>query len=91
VAFVHAYLDYLQAHLDLLLASETAAPGARYRLGVYQFWKTHLTMLFPEDHDPEFRAYTVLALLDASLVSHLLADGWSWERIRAGAEREARR
>lgn len=91
VAFVHAYLDYLQAHLDLLLVSETAAPGARYRLGVYQFWKTHLTMLFAEDHDPEFRAYTVLALLDASLVSHLLGDGWAWERIRAGAEAEARR
>ena len=107
VAFVHAYLDYLQAHLDLLLASETAAPGARYRLGVYQFWKTHLTMLFTENRadrptanrekagadnpDPEFRAYTVLALLDASLVSHLLADGWSWDRIRAGVEQEARR
>lgn len=91
VAFVHAYLDYLQAHLDLLLASETAAPGARYRLGVYQFWKTHLTMLFADDRDPEFRAYTVLALLDASLVSHLLADGWPWDRIRAGVEQEARR
>lgn len=107
VAFVHAYLDYLQAHLDLLLASETAAPGARYRLGVYQFWKTHLTMLFVEGsgksrattatptaapaHDPEFRAYTVLALLDASLVHHLLADGWGWDRIRAGVEQEARR
>jgi AcrR family transcriptional regulator len=109
VAFVHAYLDYLQAHLDLLLASETAAPGARYRLGVYQFWKTHLTMLFTENRekrltekreeagaanpgpDPEFRAYTVLALLDAGLVSHLLADGWSWDRIRAGVEQEARR
>jgi AcrR family transcriptional regulator len=99
VAFVHAYLDYLQAHLDLLLASETAAPGARYRLGVYQFWKTHLSMLFTVNRekagaanpDPEFRAYTVLALLDASLVSHLLADGWSWDRIRAGVEQEARR
>jgi len=91
VAFVQAYLDYLQAHLDLLLASETAAPGARYRLGVYQFWKTHLTMLFTEDSDPEFRAYTVLALLDAGLVSHLLADGWHWDRIRAGVEQEARR
>lgn len=104
-AFAHAYLDYLQAHLDLLLASETAAPGARYRLGVYQFWKTHLTMLFTENRekhenrerlaaehpDPEYRAYTVLALLDASLVSHLLAEGWSWDRIRAGVEQEARR
>jgi AcrR family transcriptional regulator len=91
VAFVHAYLDYLQAHLDLLLVSETAAPGARYRLGVYQFWKTHLTMLFGDDPDPEFRAYTVLALLDAGLVSQLLADGWPWDRIRAGVEQEARR
>lgn len=91
VAFVRAYLDYLRAHLDLLLASETAAPGARYRLGVYQFWKTHLTMLFAEADDPEFRAYTVLALLDAGLVNHLRADGWSWERIRAGVEEEAAR
>jgi AcrR family transcriptional regulator len=91
IAFVHAYLDYLQAHLDLLLTSETAAPGARYRLGVYQFWKTHLTMLFADDRDPEFRAYAVLALLDAGLVSQLLADGWTWDRIRAGVEEEARR
>lgn len=106
VAFVHAYLDYLRAHLDLLLASETAAAGARYRLDVYQFWKTHLTMLFTEagdergeetglergsSHDPEFRACTVLALLDASLITHLLAGGWSWDRIRAGVEAEARR
>ncbi|GAA1980964.1 helix-turn-helix domain-containing protein [Catenulispora subtropica] len=90
-AFVHAYLDYVQSHLDLLLASETAAPGARYRLGVYQFWKTHLTMLFGDAYDPEFRAYTVLALLDAGLIQHLRTEGWSWERIRAGVEQEARR
>jgi hypothetical protein len=44
-----------------------------------------------ENSDPEYRAYTVLALLDASLVSHLLAEGWSWDRIRAGVEQEARR
>ncbi|MBW8805104.1 MAG: TetR/AcrR family transcriptional regulator [Catenulisporales bacterium] len=93
VAFVRAYLDYLRAHLDLLLTSETAAPGARYRLGVYQFWKTHLTMLFTQADadDPEFRAYTVLALLDAGLISHLRAEGWSWKRIRAGVEQEASR
>ncbi|GAA2056872.1 TetR/AcrR family transcriptional regulator [Catenulispora yoronensis] len=90
LAFVRAYLDYVEAHLDLLVASETAAPGARYRLGVYQFWKTHLTLLFADAYDPEFRAYTVLALLDASLIRHLRADGWSWERIRAGVEQEVR-
>jgi AcrR family transcriptional regulator len=90
-AFIHAYLDYVQSHLDLLLASETAAPGARYRLGVYQFWKTHLTLLFAESPDPEFRAYTVLALLDAGLINHLRTEGWSWDRIRAGVEAEAQR
>ena len=32
-AFVESYLDYLLAHLDLVRMSETASPGARYRIG----------------------------------------------------------
>ncbi|NUP50554.1 MAG: TetR/AcrR family transcriptional regulator [Catenulispora sp.] len=118
IAFVHAYLDYVQSHLDLLLASETAAPGARYRLGAYRFWKTHLTLLFthptppttpptptikttppptpkttppPQPPDPEFRAHTLLSLLDAALINHLRTEGWSWTRIRTGIDQEARR
>src|SRR6516165_2113212 len=44
-AFAGAYLEYLLEHLDLVRMSETAAPGARYRIGAYQFWHQHATIL----------------------------------------------
>ncbi|MBM0260344.1 TetR/AcrR family transcriptional regulator, partial [Micromonospora sp. 4G55] len=50
-AFVDAYLDYLLAHLDLVRISETAAPGARYRIGAYRFWHQHLTLLLADRPD----------------------------------------
>ncbi len=37
VAFVDAYLDYAQRHLELVHMSETASPGARYHIGSYRF------------------------------------------------------
>ncbi|MFF2629814.1 TetR/AcrR family transcriptional regulator [Kitasatospora griseola] len=36
VAFVAAYLDHLLPHLAPVRMSETAAPGARYRIGAYR-------------------------------------------------------
>src|SRR2546430_6760728 len=36
-AFADAYLDYVLDHLDLLRMSETAAPGAPYRIRAYPF------------------------------------------------------
>src|SRR3954470_11505725 len=36
-AFADAYLDYCEANLDLVRLSETASPGARYRIGSYRF------------------------------------------------------
>jgi len=91
LAFVGAYLDYLRTHLELSRVSETAAPGARYRIGAYWFWVKHLTILFADAYDPEFRAHAVLALLDADLVHALLGRGWTWERIRAAVEAEVDR
>lgn len=42
LAFLGAYVDYLAEHLELIRLSETAAPGARYRIGAYHFWHRHL-------------------------------------------------
>ena len=48
--------------LDLLYASETAAAGARYRIGAHGAWRQHVTMLI----------HAARPDLDAPLVAHLL-------------------
>ena len=90
LAFVEAYLDYLHTHLELSRVSETAAPGARYRIGAYWFWVKHLTALSAGVHDPEFRAHAILALLDADLIHALLGQGWTWDRIRVAVQAEVK-
>ncbi|GIG67501.1 TetR family transcriptional regulator [Phytomonospora endophytica] len=85
-AFTEAYLDYLFAHLDLVRMSETAAPGARYRIGAYRFWHRHLTLLF--GGDGEFRAHALLAALGAEHVTALLPE-LGEERLRAQTVRLA--
>ena len=61
-AFLVALAKLYLRELDLVHASETASPGARYRLGAYAAWRQHLTLLVHEAK-PE---------LDANLVAHLL-------------------
>jgi hypothetical protein len=55
-AFINAYFDYLLEHLDLIRMSETAAPGARYRIGAYRFWHRHTAILLGATPDPEHTA-----------------------------------
>jgi AcrR family transcriptional regulator len=62
VAFLDTYAEFLDAHLDLVHMSETARPGARYRIGAYRFWHRHVAMLIGQAR-PE---------LDADLLSHAL-------------------
>ncbi len=72
-AFFSAYLEYELDHLDLLRMSETASPGARYRVGAYRFWRLHVTILLREiapQPDPDALAHTLLAMVSAE---HLLA------------------
>ncbi|MEU1877166.1 helix-turn-helix domain-containing protein [Streptosporangium sp. NPDC020072] len=76
-AFVEAYLDYLLAHLDLVRMSETASPGARYRIGAYRFWHRHVAILLAEarpgcDADP--LAHALLAPLAAEHMTALVAE-----------------
>lgn len=73
-AFVDAYLDYLLSHLDLVRMSETASPGARYRIGAYRFWHRHVTLLLAVRDDPEADAHTVLAAFGAEHVRAVTAE-----------------
>ncbi|MEU8105318.1 TetR/AcrR family transcriptional regulator [Nonomuraea muscovyensis] len=88
-AFVDAYLDYLLRHLALVRMSETAAPGARYRIGAYRFWHRHVAILLDGTPDPEHTAHALLAALAAEHVSAMLPE-LGERRIRAGLHRLAR-
>jgi AcrR family transcriptional regulator len=87
-AFTAAYLGYLLAHLDLVRMSETAAPGARYRLGAYRFWHLHATILLAGTPDPAAAAHALLAPLAAEHVAAVLP-GLGEKRLRAAIERLA--
>ncbi|MEO3786633.1 helix-turn-helix domain-containing protein [Actinocorallia sp. B10E7] len=85
-AFVDAYFDYLMECLDLIRMSETAAPGARYRIGAYRFWHRHTAILLQGAPDPDQAAHALLAPLAAEHVSALLPE-LGEERMRAGMRR----
>lgn len=86
-AFVAAYLDYALANLDLVGMSETASPGARYRIGAYRFWRQHLEVLLSEADYPQSQAGVVAhALLAPLAADHLRAqldDGATAEMLSA--------
>jgi AcrR family transcriptional regulator len=73
-AFTAAYLDYLLAHLPLVRMSETASPGARYRIGAYRFWHRHISLLLSGRDDPQADAHTLLAALAAEHVHAVVAE-----------------
>ncbi|TYC25787.1 TetR family transcriptional regulator [Micromonospora sp. MP36] len=81
-AFLAAYLDYLLAHLDLVRMSETASPGARYRIGAYRFWHRHVALLLARREDPVADAHTLLAPLAAEHARAVRAEVGD-ERLRA--------
>ncbi|MFI1095411.1 TetR/AcrR family transcriptional regulator [Streptomyces sp. NPDC020917] len=89
-AFVDAYLDYLLEHLDLVRMSETATPGARYRIGAYRFWHRHTAILLDGLPDPDHAGHALLAALSAEHVSALLPSLGA-DRIRAGVHVVAER
>ncbi len=79
VAFVVAYLEYALANLELVSMSETASPGARYRIGAYRFWRQHVDVLLREAGCQPMRAgvlsHTMLASLAADHLKAQLNDG----------------
>lgn len=83
-AFLDAYLAYLAENLELSRLSETASPGARYRIGAYRFWHQHLRLLCVDLPDAGHVAHILLAALGGELNAALLDAGYDWDRIRAG-------
>lgn len=67
VAFVEAYVDFLDENLDLVHLSETARPGARYQIGAYRLWHRHVAHLLELAgvRDADFLAHALLAPLAA--------------------------
>ncbi|SEB29645.1 DNA-binding transcriptional regulator, AcrR family [Amycolatopsis lurida] len=90
VAFADAYVDYVLEHLPLVRMSETAAPGARYRIGAYRFWHRHVALLLDGTPDPEHAAHALLAPLAAEHLTALLPE-LGEDRVRAGITRLWRR
>ncbi|GAA4982609.1 TetR/AcrR family transcriptional regulator [Yinghuangia aomiensis] len=98
-AFVRAYLDYAFANLELVRASETASPGARYRIGAYRFWCHHAAVLLTAAGHPAPRAEilaeallaplaaeALTAQLDAGRAPADIADTLAWQARRVASE-----
>ncbi|WP_369145763.1 TetR/AcrR family transcriptional regulator [Streptomyces sp. R44] len=88
-AFLDAYVDYLLEHLALVRMSETATPGARYRIGAYRFWHRHVAILLAAAPDPDHAAHALLAAVAADHVAALLPE-LGEQRMRDGLLRLAR-
>ncbi|XRQ05590.1 TetR/AcrR family transcriptional regulator [Actinomadura welshii] len=82
-AFADAYLDYVLEHLSLVRMSETASPGARYRIGAYGFWHRHMTILLDQVvADGDALAHALLAALSAEHLAAMVENVGA-ERTRA--------
>lgn len=94
-AFLDAFLDYLERDLELIVMSETARPGARYRSGVHAAWRMHVASLLTaidgsRTDDVQLTAELLLAPLAGDLQDFLRHDrGVDGERIRAAIHRFA--
>ncbi|MEV0797731.1 helix-turn-helix domain-containing protein [Kribbella sp. NPDC050281] len=87
IAFLDAYLDLLDRHVELFMDSENASDGARYRIGSYNLWRRHLALLIEEarpDLDADYTAHLVLAPLAADLHKSLRDQGFDLARIKSG-------
>jgi AcrR family transcriptional regulator len=91
-AFLDAYLDLLDRHVELFIDSENASAGARYRIGSYHLWHRHLAMLIEEANpelDREYAAHALLAPLAADLHLALRDQGFGLERLKTGLRQMA--
>ncbi|MGC4940524.1 TetR/AcrR family transcriptional regulator [Kribbella sp. DT2] len=86
-AFVDAYLELLDRHVELFIDSENASDGARYRIGSYWLWHRHVVLLVEEarpELDAAYVAHAVLAPLAADLHQALRTEGFDLNRMRTG-------
>ncbi|MBE8522524.1 TetR/AcrR family transcriptional regulator [Amycolatopsis sp. H6(2020)] len=75
-AFIDAYLELLDRQLDLVLLSETATTGARFRTGAHTLWRQHCRHLLEAGgaNEAEIAADVLLAALSAEQVRHWRRD-----------------
>ena len=89
IAFVDALVDLLEAHTELHVLSESASSGARYRSGLYAFYRLHVQILLREifpGRDAEYLSHALLAQLQADLFVYLRDEReMSIDRIKDGA------
>jgi len=86
-AFLDAYVALLETHVELVLDSENAALGARYRVGAYRFWHRHVAVLLEEarpELDTDYTAHALLAPLAADLYQALRSESYDVDRVRSG-------
>jgi AcrR family transcriptional regulator len=75
-AFVASYAELVAEQLELVLLSQTAAPGARFRSGAHALWRTHCRHLLSlaGAPSPELRADALLAALSGEMIAHWLTE-----------------
>lgn len=84
-AFLDAYLELLDRHVELFMDSENASDGARYRIGSYRLWHRHLAILVAAarpDLDADYTAHFILAPLAADLHNALRTEGFDLARMQ---------
>jgi AcrR family transcriptional regulator len=87
LAFLDAYLDLLDRHVELFMDSENASDGARYRIGSYHLWHRHLAHLIEATRhnlDADYTAHVLLAPLAADLHNALRDQGFDLARMKTG-------
>ncbi|GAA1587666.1 TetR/AcrR family transcriptional regulator [Kribbella hippodromi] len=87
MAFLEAYLELLDRHVELFMDSENASDGARYRIGSYHLWHRHLALLIEAarpELDADYTAHVLLAPLAADLHNALRGQGFDLDRLKAG-------
>jgi AcrR family transcriptional regulator len=85
-AFVHAYVRYVAAHLELVRMSQTSRPDARFDTGSHKFWRAHLRHLLEQAGapNPGFAADVLLAAMTAEQIGHWMRDEGSLVEHVAG-------
>lgn len=89
-AFYRALVGLLERHLHLVLGAETGQ--ARYRTGVYAFWRRHVEVLLEQAHAPTELADTLMAPLAPEVYRYQRqVRGLTPEQVAAGLDFLSRR